>query len=145
MNACRVADLGREFAAVIEASDRIDAALLDASNDSRRELQRRNLALFLRSEDIKRHASFHSVASPLGALFVVNCLGEFIDTVRDKAESVNQKESNEAMEADAMLRMAYSLRAWIEAETGLSADDVGGEYLMARRLDMASAMKLDAA
>lgn len=122
---CKVAALGVEFAAMVDAMNASDAAAAGAKGAEREKHEARTHALHVRATELQRYSSFMEPTSPLGVLFLLNQIGEYLD------EQASDGDEN----AEAILRMAYAVRTWVEAQTGEDADKVAADYMMGRHLD----------
>lgn len=72
-------------------------------------------------------AAFLPSGGPLGALFHIHLLNGLIVDLDHGDEP--------SPEFEAATRILYSLRDWIEATSGASADQVGGEFYMSEKFN----------
>ena len=119
---CRVADLGVRFAAAVGQWN-----ALDGNPKSTKAIELTNdLAMSALSDA----AVFEEATSALGALFqlcIVSTIADRLSDMAFEAEGHKRAARADMIRADSAL---WSIRKFIEAQFGVSAVAVGGEYMM---------------
>ena len=132
---CPVAQLARETPTLNAAITRAQERCFSSRDASRWLFEQRAEVLLSRQRSIEEWASQLKAESPVGALFHVHLIYDFVVCMHSfiPEDAPEYRKTVEYLEA--VQRMCFSVRSFLESTTGVCAEDAGAGVYMDRKYD----------
>ena len=132
---CPVAPLAREASSLCAAITRAQEQWFSSRDEAKSLFDQKTEVLCSRQRSVEEWASQLKAESPVGALFHVHLIYDFVSNMHSFIPEDAPEYRKTVGHLEAIHRMCFSVRSFLETSTGTRAEDAAAEIYMKRKHD----------